>query len=118
MVVVQTASDGSSRVVHSESIEWDAKNVRVLHKDKAEFEGNSVREVALNLRAETTYLNIIGALLELMLNKTPAGKPQSVFDSQSAIIGALLANNEGKPGISQRTLDDKFAAAKRSLGAF
>jgi hypothetical protein len=68
-------------------------------------------------RAETTYLNIIGAMLGLMLGKSPAGKPQSVFDNQAAIIAALLGHHEGKPGISARTLEDKFAAAKRSLTA-
>lgn len=68
-------------------------------------------------RAETTYLNIIGAMLALMLGKSPAGKPQSVFDNQAAIIAALLGHHEGKPGISARTLEDKFAAAKRSLTA-
>lgn len=68
-------------------------------------------------RAETTYLNIIGALLALMLGKSPAGKPQSLFENQGAIISAMLAHHEGKPGISPRTLEDKFAAAKRSLTA-
>lgn len=68
-------------------------------------------------RAETTYLNIIGALLALMLGKTPAGKPQSLFENQSAIISALLGHYPGKPGISPRTLEEKFAAAKRSLNA-
>jgi len=66
-------------------------------------------------RAETTYLNIIGALMALMLGKTPAGKPQSVFDNQGAIISALLGHYPGKPGIAARTLEDKFAAGKRSL---
>ena len=68
-------------------------------------------------RAETTYLNIIGAMLALMLGKSPAGKPQSVFDNQAAIIAALLGHHKGKPGISARMLEDKFAAAKRSLTA-
>lgn len=68
-------------------------------------------------RAETTYLNIIGAMLALMLGKSPAGKPQSVFDNQAAIIAALLGHHEGKPGISARTLEEKFAAGKRSLTA-
>lgn len=71
----------------------------------------------LSDRAETTYLNIIGAMLALMLGKSPAGKPQSIFDNQAAIIDALLGHYEGKPGISKRTLEDKFAAAKRSLTA-
>lgn len=68
-------------------------------------------------RAETTYLNIIGGLLNLMLSKTPAGKPQSVFSSQSAIIDTLLAHYSGNSGISKRTLEEKFAEAKRSLTA-
>ena len=68
-------------------------------------------------RAETTYLNIIGGLLTLMLGKSPAGKAQSVFDNQTAIIAALLGHHDGKPGISARTLEEKFAAAKRSLTA-
>jgi hypothetical protein len=66
-------------------------------------------------RAEITYLNIIGALLGLMLGKSPAGKEQSVFDSQASIISALLAHHDGKPGLSARTLEDKFAEAKRTL---
>lgn len=68
-------------------------------------------------RSETTYLNIIGGLLGLMLSKSPAGNPHSVFENQAAIISALLAYHENKPGISARTLEEKFAAAKRSLSA-
>lgn len=68
-------------------------------------------------RAETTFLNIIGAMLGLMLGKTPAGRPQSLYEDQVAVISALLANYGGKPGISQRTLEEKFAAGKRSVTA-
>ncbi|MGZ8172619.1 hypothetical protein [Methylobacter sp.] len=68
-------------------------------------------------RAETTLLNIIGGLLDLMLGKSPAGRQQSVFDNQSAIISTLLGHYEGKPGIAARTLEEKFAAAKRSLAS-
>lgn len=68
-------------------------------------------------RAETTYLNIIGGLLGLMLGKSPAGKQQSIFNNQAAIISALLGHYEGKSGISARTLEEKFAAAKRSLSS-
>jgi hypothetical protein len=68
-------------------------------------------------RAETTYLNIIGGMLALMLGKSPAGKAFSVFDNQAAIINALLEHHNGKPGVSQRTLEEKFAAAKRSLNS-
>ncbi|MFZ4539646.1 hypothetical protein [Propionivibrio sp.] len=68
-------------------------------------------------RSETTYLNIIGAMLALMLGKSPTGNAQSVFDNQSAIISALLGYYDGKPGIAGRTLEEKFAAGKRSLNA-
>ena len=70
-----------------------------------------------NERAETTYLNIIGAMLELVLNKSPGGQPYSTLASQAAIVSALLAHHQGKPGIAERTLEEKFAAAKRSLAA-
>jgi hypothetical protein len=68
-------------------------------------------------RSETTYLNIIGGLLALMLGKSPLGKPQSSFENQASIISALLAHYDGKPGIAARTLEEKFAASKRSLAA-
>ncbi len=68
----------------------------------------------LGLRAETTYLNIIGGLVALFLMKSPAGKPHSVFSTQSALIDQLMANFK-KPGITERTLQEKFAAAKKSL---
>lgn len=66
-------------------------------------------------RSETTYLNIIGGLLELLLGESPSGKPYSSFETQDAIIEAMLAYNEDKQGISKRTLQEKFAAAKRNL---
>lgn len=66
-------------------------------------------------RSETTYLNIIGGLLELLLGKSSSGKPYSSFETQDAIIEAMLAYNEDKQGISKRTLQEKFAAAKRNL---
>lgn len=71
----------------------------------------------LQPRAEATYLNIIGALLELVLGKTPAGKPQSLFETQAAIIDALLAHHADKPGISKTTLEAKFADARRRLNS-
>jgi hypothetical protein len=86
----------------------------VVHAgERARFERN--KPSVLDTRAETTYLNIIGGLLDLMLGKTPAGKAQSVYDNQAAVINALLAHYEGKPGVARRTLEEKFAAAKRSL---
>lgn len=68
-------------------------------------------------RAETTYLNIIGGLLGLMLGKSPADKPQSVFENQSMVIAAMLAHHGHLAGISDTTLQNKFADANRSIKA-
>lgn len=69
----------------------------------------------LSERSELTYKNIIGVLLSLFLEHSPAGKPLSVFTSQSAIVDAIVARYGGIAGLSKRTLDKKFAAANRSL---
>ena len=69
----------------------------------------------LSERSERTYLQIIGALLNTFLDLSPAGKPLSVFKSQSAIVDAVTARHRDIPGLSKRTLDEKFAAANRSL---
>ena len=67
----------------------------------------------IKARAEHTYLNIVGGLLGLMLGKSPStGKSYSVYESQGAIIDALIAHYAGKPGLSRRTLETKFAQAK------
>ena len=62
-------------------------------------------------REKTTYLNIIGAMLELMKSPRPGR------DSDTAVIDEIERNYRDKPGISTRTLQEKFAAAKRSLSA-
>lgn len=66
-------------------------------------------------RRETVYLHIIGVMLNLFLGHSPSGKPHSVFQSQAAIVDALIAHHKNLVGITKRTLDEKFAAAKRSL---
>lgn len=59
----------------------------------------------LTAKEETTLLNIIGALLALSGTK------------EAAIISELLEMHPSTQGIKKRTLEEKFAAAKRSLGA-
>jgi hypothetical protein len=71
----------------------------------------------LGSREATSYLNIIGAMAELFLAKTPAGKPHSVFTSRGAVIDALVASYGDRDGISKRGLEDKFAAGRKSLGS-
>ena len=69
----------------------------------------------LSDRSELTYHNIIGALVSLLLDHSPAGKPLSVFTNQAAIVDAIVARHNDVPGLSKRTLDEKFAVANRSL---
>lgn len=68
-------------------------------------------------RSETTHLNIIGALLQLLLGHSPAGKPYSSFHNQTAVITAVVAHYRGRLGMTERTLERKFAAARRSLNS-
>ncbi len=55
-------------------------------------------------RSETTYQHIIGSLLELMLGRTRADQPQSVFESQAHIITVLGACRAFPPTPSGRRL--------------
>lgn len=75
------------------------------------------RNEGISQRAEATYLNIIGALLQLMLDQAPSGIPYSRFKSQEAIISALVAHHGSLMGITTRTLHAKFAEANRRLAA-
>lgn len=70
----------------------------------------------LSARSETTYQHIIGGLLTLLVGPSPAGQPHSSFKSQEAVISALISNFGDRLGIAARTLQAKFAAARRSLG--
>jgi hypothetical protein len=85
-----------------------------------EFEQSLLGEPSASVgrREESTYLNIIGGLLHLLLGESPAsGKKYSAFSSQEAVIDGLLAHFPALPGISKRTLESKFAAANRSVDA-
>ncbi|MBV6791583.1 hypothetical protein [Xanthomonas euvesicatoria] len=66
-------------------------------------------------RAEATYLNIIGGMVALMLGRAPSGTPYSRFTSQDAITSALIAHHGSLMGITERTLQSKFAQARRKL---
>lgn len=66
-------------------------------------------------RSEVNYLQIIGAMLNVILDKSPAGKPFSVFKNQAAFVDIMTAHYPDYPGLSKRTLDQKFAAANRSF---
>lgn len=60
-------------------------------------------------RERETLLNIIGVMLELLQSPKPGRT------SDAAVIKEMLDNYGDKPGIKERTLQEKFPAAKRSL---
>lgn len=66
-------------------------------------------------RSEKTYLNIIGGLVALMLGKSPAGKPQSSFENQGAIISAMLGHYGHIKGMGDSNLEKIMAEANRTL---
>lgn len=67
-------------------------------------------------RSESTYLNIVAGLLSLLLGHSPSGRPYSNFNTQEAVISAMIAHHSDRLGISQSTLENKFAQAKRHVG--
>lgn len=86
-----------------------------LAEQLASIKADLEKQKPLDPRSETTYLNIVGAMVSLCLMQSPSGRPYSVFESQAALIDQLVANFSAA-GITKRTLEEKFAAAKRSLG--
>lgn len=112
------ADRDAARAELEKAKEWAAKIVS--ERDSLLGERDSLRAMVDRMgspgdRSETTYLNIIGGLVGLLLGKSPAGRPQSVFDSQASIISAMLARYSGVSGIAQRTLEQKFAEARKNL---
>jgi len=85
----------------------------VMATEVAAFEAfqctNVSAEKPLGNRERGTLLNIIGALLELIQS------PRKGRDSEAAVIAELVNNYPEKSGISSRTLQEKFALAKRNL---
>lgn len=74
-----------------------------------------LQKSTLQKKVETTYKNIIGGLVTLMLKKRKDGTPYSVYSSQSAIIDGLETNFPTAQGLSKRNLEIKFKEGKDSL---
>ena len=86
-----------------------------LLKTHAACAADAERATTLGPRSESTYLNIVGGLLTLLLGKSPSGMPYSSFLTQEAIISAMVAHHGNAMGITERTLQAKFALARRNL---
>lgn len=72
---------------------------------------------AFSERGRSALLNIIGGLLTALRGSSPGGQRYSQFDNDAAIIQMIISYHRGRVGISERTMQKHFAAARRSLCA-
>lgn len=91
------------------------QGIKQLREQLRSFEKSADSGAPLSSRGEMTYLHILGGLLTLLLGSSPSGQRYSSFASQEAIISALIAHHGERLGIAERTLQAKFAAARRAL---
>ncbi len=73
---------------------------------------DSEKTASLDSRAETTYLNIIGAMLETFVHKDHGNL---AFSSETKLREFLSGKYDGFKGLTERTLAAKFAAAKKAI---
>lgn len=79
---------------------------------------NIPEEKLVNPKSETAFLNIIGAMLGIMLEKSDGkGKRFSTLADQNALIEALHNNYGSTDGLSASNLEKKFAQAKKSISS-
>jgi hypothetical protein len=74
-----------------------------------QFSNAPVVDKALSNRERQTLMNTIAVLLEMIQTPKPGR------NSEADVIREMLENYPEKQGISKRTLEEKFAAAKQSL---
>ncbi len=89
-------------------------------KDAIESERNSLKATVDKMgapgeRAETTYQNIIAALLDFIAGKLPGIEKHPSFTSEAKLIEAIASHYRGYSGLSQSNLSRKFPEAKRAL---
>jgi len=73
---------------------------------------NSTKNTSLDSRSETTYLNIIGAMLETFIHRSHGDVD---FPSEAKLREFFGDKYAGFKGLTERTLAEKFAAAKRTI---
>ena len=91
------------------------RKMREAHQNllakNALLEGNAEKEKPLYPRQQSTYLNTIAVLLELIQS------PRPDRGSAAAIIKEMIENYKDAFGISKAQLEKTFAAANRNLKA-
>ena len=81
----------------------------LLQFEQSMNEDASKLEKPLQPRERETLLNIIAVMLEFLQNPRPGRT------SEAAVIAEMIENYGEKPGIKERTLQEKFSLAKRNF---
>lgn len=89
-------------------------------KNALESENKSLRAMvetvgAPSERAETTYRNVIAALLDCFFGKVPGIDSHPSVPSEAKLIEIISQHYQGYSGLSQSNLSRKFPEAKKSL---
>ena len=89
-------------------------------KESIESERDSLKAMVENFsspgeRAETTYQNIIAALLDCIAGKVPDIEKHPSFSSEAKLIEVIDNYFRGYAGLSKSNLSRKFPEAKRTL---
>lgn len=94
--------------IRTAELESHISNLQAVidHKDLSEEPSNA---------SSLMHYLIIGALLAICAGKSPEGQVQSIYKDQSAIVTEILRRFANIRGLSKRTLDRKFAQARRCL---
>lgn len=110
--------ENPERAAPSTFLQWaDKKNIQVPWLESVQrfgfllpaAEGGSEPEKPITNKERNNYLNIIGALVELI--KTP----RSGRVNDTAVINELVQNYGDKPGLGERHLQGVFPKARKSL---
>ncbi len=85
-------------------------------------ESSNMEDTHLSQRAETSYLNMIAALLDVITAGIPTPEtttrklgPATGFMSEAKLISAIASHYRDIDGLSKSNLERKFPAAKRNL---
>lgn len=103
--------------IYAEKVTQLKERNTLLKRDLAEVRRLPPLGEELSDRGRSALLNIIGGLLTALRGKSPGGQRYSQFDSDAAIIQTVISYHGGRVGITERTMQKHFAAARRSLDA-
>ncbi len=108
--------------VFPEEAELIVQRQHIESFEKSLSESSDIEPTPLPQRTETSYLNMIAALLDVITEgipsvETPSGLigPAVGFKSEAKLITAIAHHYRGIDGLSKRNLEQKFPAAKRNL---